>query len=56
MVWLVLIVLVLLMLAVVAIKLKQPLGQVEGYPYAKKQVLFSPAERSFLGVLDQAVG
>lgn len=26
------------------------------YPYVKQEVLFSPAERSFLGVLTQAVG
>lgn len=54
--WLFLILIVLLMLAVIAIKLKQSAGQTEGYPYTKKQVLFSPAERSFLGVLDQAIG
>jgi hypothetical protein len=44
------------MLAVIAIKLKQSAGPTEGYPYIKKQVLFSPAERSFLGVLNQAIG
>lgn len=27
-----------------------------GYPYVQTKALFSPAERSFLGVLDQAVG
>ncbi len=27
-----------------------------GYPYQKKKALFTPAERSFLGVLHQAVG
>lgn len=54
--WLFLILIVLLMLAVIAIKLKQSAVQTEGYPYTKKQVLFSPAERSFLGVLDQAIG
>ena len=26
------------------------------YPYSKKEALFTPAERSFLGVLNQAVG
>lgn len=54
--WLFLILIVLLMLAFIAIKLKQSAGQTEGYPYTKKQVLFSPAERSFLGVLEQAIG
>jgi len=28
----------------------------KGYPYEKEDSLFSPAERSFLGVLEQAVG
>ena len=28
----------------------------EAYPYQKSETLFSPAERSFLGVLQQAVG
>lgn len=54
--WLFLILIVLLMLAVISIKLKQSAGHTEGCPYTKKQVLFSPAERSFLGVLDQAIG
>jgi hypothetical protein len=27
----------------------------QGYPYEKEPALFSPAERSFLGVLEQAV-
>ncbi len=56
MVWLVLIVLVLLALAVIAIKMKQSEGQSVGYPYSRKQALFTQAERSFLGVLDQAIG
>jgi len=30
-------------------------GGTEGYPYEKEQALFTPAERSFLGVLEQAV-
>ena len=28
----------------------------KGFPYEKEESLFTPAERSFLGVLDQAVG
>lgn len=56
MVWTILMVLVLLVLVVVITKLKQTEGRVKGYQYSKKLVLFSPAERSFLGVLDQAVG
>lgn len=31
-------------------------GPSVGYPYVPAKVLFTPAERSFLGVLDQAVG
>jgi hypothetical protein len=31
-------------------------GSKVGFPYVPAKVLFSPAERSFLGVLDQAVG
>jgi hypothetical protein len=30
-------------------------GDVEDYPYEKEPALFTPAERSFLGVLEQAV-
>jgi hypothetical protein len=38
-----------------ALKNKQGTGSV-GFPYRATGTLFSPAERSFLGVLDQAVG
>jgi len=31
-------------------------GQKNDYQYSKQEVLFSPAERSFLGVLNQAIG
>lgn len=31
-------------------------AQLTAYPYRKKDTLFTPAERSFLGVLNQAVG
>lgn len=54
--WLVLLVVVLVVFAVLAEKLKSQGHKAEGYPYNKNQVLFSPAERSFLGVLEQAVG
>ncbi len=54
--WWVLIALVLLALTVLALKVKQPGRRSEDYPYTKRPILFSPAERSFLGVLDQAVG
>ena len=43
------------MVAVVAWKLRARGGQATNYPYTTRK-LFSAAERSFLGVLDQAVG
>lgn len=39
-----------------ALKKKQGGTGVVGFPYQPAKALFSPAERSFLGVLDQAVG
>jgi len=42
--------------AIVAVKIKQSQISADDYPYAKIDTLFSPAERSFLGVLQQAVG
>lgn len=55
--WLILSVVVLVIAAIVLIKSKQSRkSEVTDYPYQKTEVLFSPAERSFLGVLDQAVG
>lgn len=39
-----------------ATKLKQSKFSNDDFPYTKNQTLFSPAERSFLGVLEQAVG
>ena len=44
------------LLVVVAFKGKQAGAGSIGYPYQPAKLLFSPAERSFLGVLDQAVG
>jgi len=40
----------------VALKLKQQIGPFEDFPYNRNWVLFSPGERSFLGVLEQAFG
>lgn len=54
--WFFLIAVVLIVLAVMAVKLKPQKQHSAGYPYSKNQTLFSPAERSFLGVLEQAVG
>ncbi|MFU8897219.1 MAG: DUF2726 domain-containing protein, partial [Gammaproteobacteria bacterium] len=52
--WLVWLILIVVVVVVLAARLK-PQG-VKGFPYKKNPVLFSPAERSFLGVLQQAVG
>ncbi|HLT90394.1 MAG TPA: DUF2726 domain-containing protein [Woeseiaceae bacterium] len=46
---------VLLALAVLA-RLVSARGKPARYPYGRKEALFTPAERSFLGVLEQAVG
>jgi len=55
-----LILIVLVVLAVVvlaaAAKSKNAAGGAIGFPYEPAKSLFSAAERSFLGVLDQAVG
>ncbi len=54
--WMLLIVLVLVGLAIAAaIKRERGVGSV-GFPYQRAKTLYSAAERSFLGVLDQAVG
>jgi hypothetical protein len=54
--WLALLVFVVIVLFVVALKLTRQSGKPNGYPYIMNQILFSPAERSFLGVLEQAIG
>lgn len=55
--WLLLIVLAFVVFIVlVAVKNKQGGAGSIGYPYQPAKTLFSAAERSFLGVLDQAVG
>ncbi len=46
----------LLLLVAVVIRLVLPRGRPARYPYSRKAALFTPAERSFLGVLEQAVG
>ena len=48
----------LLPFLVIAIKMlrRSTVTRVEEFPYTKKPALFSPAERSFLGVLEQAIG
>jgi hypothetical protein len=52
---LVLVIAVVAVAALVAVAGKK-VGAGIGYPYVPAKALFSPAERSFLGVLDQAVG
>ena len=54
--WLALLVIVVVVLFVVGLKLRWHGGKSASYPYVMNQVLFSPAERSFLGVLEQAIG
>ncbi len=49
--WLIILVIALIVLSILS-NLKTSAG---GYEYRMKRALFSPAERSFLGVLDQAV-
>lgn len=50
---------ILIVFGIIATALKVFLGGNKGgtedYPYEKEQALFTPAERSFLGVLEQAV-
>ncbi len=54
--WFILIILAFVVLIVLALlKSKGSVGSV-GFPYQPAKTLFSAAERSFLGVLDQAVG
>lgn len=55
--WMLLLVVVLLVfVALAALKGKAGGTGSVGFPYQPAKPLFSPAERSFLGVLDQAVG
>jgi len=55
--WVIIALVIVVIFAIVIVKLSQKQGakQTE-YPYKKLDFLFSPAERSFLGVLKQAVG
>lgn len=54
--WLVVLVVVLVALAVLAARLWSRAGTGNDYPYSRNRVLLSPAERSFFGALEQAVG
>jgi ribosomal protein L37AE/L43A len=55
MTWLIYVAMALLFLAIIAGRLKHRKSSLSGYPYQKRPALFSTAERSFLGILDQAV-
>ncbi len=46
----------LILFAVVVLRLVVPKGRSAVFPYKKSAALLSPAERSFFGVLEQAVG
>jgi hypothetical protein len=55
--WIVIAAGILAIAAIILVKLpKKNETEAEGYPFQKKEVLFSPAERSFYGTLNQAVG
>ena len=55
--WIVIGLVIVAMIAVLVAKSSKTQGKLPTeYPYRKLDVLFSPAERSFLGVLNQAVG
>jgi hypothetical protein len=55
--WAVIMMIIVVILTVVILKLLQKHKiQPTEYPYRKIDILFTPAERSFLGVLNQAVG
>jgi hypothetical protein len=55
-VFILVIVVVVAALLLVAAGKKAGTGSKVGFPYVPARALFSPAERSFLGALDQAVG
>jgi hypothetical protein len=54
--WPILAAIVLLLLLAIAARLKKSGGLSAALTYTRKQALFSPAERSFLGVLEQSIG
>lgn len=56
MVWIILAVVIVAVLLFAMAKKKRPQNSHRSYPYRKRLDLFTPAERSFLGVLEQAVG
>lgn len=55
MTWPVVIAIAFLLVAIAVVQ-KRSRGSFDALPYSLKPALFSPAERSFLGVLEQAIG
>ena len=55
MTWIIVGIFIITILAVIALKLRIVKEQQPEYPYRKLDTLFSPAERSFLGVLNQVI-
>jgi len=53
--WIIVGIFIIAILAVIALKLRIVKEQQPEYPYRKLETLFSPAERSFLGVLNQVI-
>lgn len=55
--WPLIVILIVFGIAATVLKtfLRGKSGDTEDYPYEKEQTLFTPAERSFFGVLEQAV-
>jgi hypothetical protein len=55
--WPLITIIIVFVIAAIAVKkfLGGNKGGTEDYPYERQQALFTPAERSFLGVLEQAV-
>jgi len=56
MVWLLLLAVIVLLVLAVLVTQKRADGAPQTFPYQKQPALFTPAERSFYGVLHQAVG
>ena len=55
--WILIVLLIVVVLAIVILKLTQRQGvRPTEYPYRMLDVLFSPVERSFLGVFNQVIG
>jgi hypothetical protein len=56
MTWMIVIAIAFLLLIAIVASQKRSRGSSDALPYTLKPALFSPAERSFLGVLEQAIG